>query len=151
MQDQCLLSVYSPILIVRFTEPDRQAGRKTEPSRRSSEEERLNPDPVPLDQRKQWSDRGRLSAHNGEDVGSKPTAGIIRFFIFYRSLSKYFYNSFHGILLISRFAEGATSTHYAVLKPLYADKYLNMNIPTQCLNPSARWVGEYARWGLSTA
>jgi hypothetical protein len=38
-----------------------------------------------------------------------------------------------------------------VLKPLYADKYLNMNIPTQCLNPSARWVVEYARWGLSTA
>ena len=35
---------------------------------------------------------------------------------------------FHGILLISRFAKGATSTHYAVLKPHRADKYLKLNI-----------------------
>ena len=48
-------------------------------SRCSSAEERLNPDPAHFDQRR--SDRGRLSAHNGEDVGSKPTIGNTRFFI----------------------------------------------------------------------
>ena len=66
-------------------------------SRCSSAEERLNPDPAHFDQRR--SDRGWLSAHNGEDVGSKPTTGNTRFF-----RGTHVTHSFHGILLISRFA-----------------------------------------------
>ena len=46
-------------------------------SRRSSAEERLNPRSSPLSTN--GLTEGRLSAHNGEDVGSKPTVGIIRF------------------------------------------------------------------------
>ncbi len=110
-------------------------------SRRSSEEERLNPDPVPLDQRKQWSDRGRLSAHNGEDVGSKPTAGNTHvFFIFTGRYPNTFitHSTVSYSFPVSMRGRQAPTTQ--CLKPLCADKYLNMNIPTQCLNPSARWV-----------
>jgi hypothetical protein len=50
-------------------------------SRRSSEEERLNPRPSPLSTN--GLPEGRLSAHNGEDVGSKPTAGKKMFFVLF--------------------------------------------------------------------
>ena len=77
-------------------------------SRRSSAEERLNPDPVPLDQRKQGLIGVGYPLITGRTLDrNQPPASYVFFFIFYRSLSKYFYNSFHGILLISRFAEGA--------------------------------------------
>ena len=48
-------------------------------SRCSSAEERLNPRPSLLSTRNGLTE-GRLSAHNGEDVGSKPTTGIHTFF-----------------------------------------------------------------------
>ena len=51
-------------------------------SRRSSAEERLNPRPCPTRLAKACLNWGWLSAHNGEDVGSKPTAGKYTFFYF---------------------------------------------------------------------
>jgi hypothetical protein len=47
-------------------------------SRCSSAEERLKPQPSPPSTRNGLTE-GWLSAHNGEDVGSKPTTGIIQF------------------------------------------------------------------------
>ena len=47
-------------------------------SRCSSAEERLKPQPSPPSTSNGLTE-GWLSAHNGEDVGSKPTTGIIQF------------------------------------------------------------------------
>ena len=89
MQDQCLLSVFhirslqnllgghtSTTQCLRPLRAEGFKGALDAPSSRcSSAEERLNPRPSPPSTITGPID-GRLSDHNGEDVGSKPTAGI---------------------------------------------------------------------------
>jgi hypothetical protein len=68
----------------------------------SSAEERLKPRPSPpltfyvLD----GLTEGRLSAHNGEDVGSKPTAGKTKLFFlfsFTHTHAQHVYNSYNQL------------------------------------------------------
>ena len=76
-------------------------------SRCSSAEERLKPQPSPPSTRNGPTE-GWLSAHNGEDVGSKPTAGIIQFAVLKKKLPRCHYSN---PLLNRHGAEAARRAH----------------------------------------